>query len=343
MSAMTESRLKDEIKTGSLSGTYFLYGEEGFLIKKYVREIKENTVSKTFADFNLATFDGAECPVDDLADFALSVPMMAPKKCAVIKDFNIEKRSANDVSKLYDLLSEENSSCVLVFFTDLLEIGKKPSAKWNAFIKKIEEHGKTLFIPFLDEKELCRTLISGAKKRDCSLDDRLAEYMVMNCGNSLEVLINELDKICSFTGSGEITKDKLEQTIVKTLTVKVFDMVNAILVKNIDKALGILDELFYQRQEPVSILAAISTVYVDIYRARVAVLSGGRAEDIAKIFTYRGTWQLSNADRNGRKLSKSAARGCLDMIINADEKLKSTNTDKKTVLEELLVRLTCIK
>jgi len=339
MPSINENKLKEHISGGSLEKCYFLYGEESYLVKHYVKKLTASSVDDAFADFNLMHFDGAECTLDQIADFALSVPMMSPKKCAVIKDYNADKRNAADTKKLAELLSQLEDSTVLIFYTDLLEVSKKPSAKWNAFTKGVDSVGCSVYFSFKEDKELIRTLISGAKKRDCELIDRQAEYLIANCGKSLDVLVNELDKICSFTGSGTISQEKLELTVVKTLTAKVFDMVNALFAKNLPQALSILDDLFFQRQEAVDILGAISSSYVTVYRVRVATENGHRAEELMGVFNYRSAWQLTNADRNGKRLKKSSIRGCLEFIMAADEKLKSTAIDKKIVLEELLVKL----
>jgi len=339
MPAITEANLKDHLRAKSFANLYFLYGEEGFLVKTYVKKIKDAVVEPAFADFNYSFFDGS-CTVEELADFVQSMPLMAPMKCAVIKDFDADERSAKDMDKLYALLTSMDEGCVAVFYTDLIEIGRKPSAKWKKFIKAAEEAGHSLYFPYKDKRELCRTLIAGASKRDCSLDDRLADYMIDNCGQSLEVLIHELDKICSFTGSGDIKKEQLEQTIIKSLDASAFDMVKAVVKKDCGRAFAILDELFYQKQEPVAILGALSMAYVDMYRVKAAVASGERAEAVGKIFEYKGReFRLRNAAADASRVPKEALRKCLALILQADERLKSTRTDKRVVMEQLIVRL----
>ena len=122
--------------------------------------------------------------------------------------------------------------------------------------------------------------------------------------------------------------------------IKIFELSKNLVSGNSDKAYAILDSLIKQREEPISILATIITAYVDMYREKVAVSGGHRAEEMAQVFNYgKSDFRLKNGAKNASKLSVSALRDSLEVLAQADEKLKSTTIDGRLILEETIIKL----
>ena len=101
--------------------------------------------------------------------------------------------------------------------------------------------------------------------------------------------------------------------------------------------------LFYQNEEPVSILAVLSTSYLDLYRVRAAVQSGKNSLEPAKYFDYKGKeFRLRNAERDGGRFSMEMLRESLEVLLAADLSLKSARGDRRTVMEKLIAQLLLI-
>ena len=117
----------------------------------------------------------------------------------------------------------------------------------------------------------------------------------------------------------------------------------AIVAGNYDKAYQVLDLLFYQNEEPVNVLAALSAVYLDLYRVRAAVQSGFSAQEPAKYFDYKKKeFRLRNAERDVRPLSISMLRGSLNVLLETDVALKSARGNRRIMMEEMIARLLII-
>lgn len=110
-----------------------------------------------------------------------------------------------------------------------------------------------------------------------------------------------------------------------------------------DNAYRQLDQLFYQREEPISILAVLSSTYVDMYRVRAVIESGGKAQDAAGIYDYkRKEFRLNQAERYAKKLPTQALRDSLSVLAETDELMKSTPRDNALLLQELIAKLLMI-
>ncbi len=77
-----------------------------------------------------------------------------------------------------------------------------------------------------------------------------------------------------------------------------------------------------------------------MYRVKCARQAGIPDSEIASVFGYKGReFLIRNAARDGSYMSIEALRQALDLLSEADEKLKSTGIDDKLVLEETVAKL----
>ena len=91
------------IKAGDLPSLMLLWGEDSVSILRYQRKLEALAVT-AFPDFNRYSCDGRSAVnVDALADSALSLPVMAPRRFALIDDLNPNLLSASDLEKLRQL------------------------------------------------------------------------------------------------------------------------------------------------------------------------------------------------------------------------------------------------
>ena len=170
-----------------------------------------------------------------------------------------------------------------------------------------------------------------------------ASYHVAYSGSDLNLLINELDKLCAYAAGREITQRDIDAVCIKSVEATAFDMVKALLRGKYADAYGMLDALFAQKTEPVMIAGALISSYVDMYRAKAALASGERVEAVAQAFNYKGReFRLRYAAQDASRLTLAQLGTCLDILSEADEALKSTRAEKRLVLEEAMLRLQCV-
>ena len=338
---ITESELKKQIKEGRLQRVYFFYGEETYLSGHYAAQIAAKAVGgDELAAFNLQKFDGRDCTMEELEDAAEALPLMAESKCVVVRDYDAAGGGAANQERLLRLVSDPPESCVLVFWQDAVEADVKKNAKWKAFAAAVEKKGACVEFRRKSMADIVKLLCGGAARRGCRLQPDNARLLVEQCGDELHLLLNELDKLCALAGEGEITREMIETAGTKNLEASVFDLSKAILQNHYARAYAILHRLLSQREEPVTILAVLSTAYADLYRAKVAAAAGKQADTLTADFQYRGKeFRLRNAARDASRLSIDVLRRSLDTLAQADLRLKSSRTDKRVVLEQTAARL----
>ncbi len=340
MPAIDEATLKKQIREQDFGRVYLLYGEEPYLVSEYGRRIARKAAGGAMEDFNLQTFDG-RAPVEEIAEAAEALPLMAERKCVVVVDYDADSANAAETAKMKQLLADPPASCVLVFRQQSVAVNAKKSAKWRSFIKQVEECGCSVHFPRRDSAALAKFLTDTASGMGYTFSGDCGRYLIRQCGTDLTNLLGELEKICAFSGpETSITRETIDAVAVKTTETAVYKLANALVSGNYGEAYALLDTLFYQREEPVFILGSLASAYIDLYRAKAALESGTPVTEIAKAFDYRGLeFRLRNAARDCRRLTMEQLRRSLDWISQTDLALKSTRTDPRVLLEELLARL----
>lgn len=337
---MTETELKKQVDRGELKRFYFLYGPEKYMLQRHAERIMSKAGAAVFEDFNLQKFDGREASVEAISVAVTALPFMAERKCVAVSDFDVESRNAADMEKFNQLLADLPETTVLLFYYPGLEFDPKRAAKWKKIIALAEKQGESVCFERRSEADLEKLLCTAAAKRFCDLSRQNAGKIIRSCGNDLQTLFNELEKLCAFTGEGEITSATIEKLVTKNLESTVFLLAKAVVAGDPQKAYSILDLLFSQNEEPVAILAVLSSSYVDMYRAAASIRSGLAVTEAAKHFDYKGKeFRLRNAERDSRGVSLPVLRRSLDVLLKADLALKGARGDRRITLERYIAEL----
>ncbi len=346
----TEAELKNHLKEAVPARLYLLYGKEPYLTTHYTDQIVRLAMGKDaesdpLGQFNLQRFDGQDSSFDAIEEAAQALPLMAERKCVVVRDFDVTGGSV-PFDRVMELAGDPPEDTVLIFWMDTVVPDGKKNAKWRQFLAAVEKNGVCAELKAKTPAETVKLLCSGASRRGCSLRPENARLLLEQCGEGLYRLLGELDKLCALAlESGadekkEITREMIETAATKNLEASVFDLSKALLQGQYDRAYRLLDHLFFQRQEPVAVLGVLISAYADLYRVKTAAAAGEPAESLTADFAYRGReFRLRNAAREASKISIPALRDCLETLADADMRLKSSRADKRTVLEQTVARL----
>lgn len=338
MPAITESEFKEQLSSGRLSRVYAIIGEEKYMVRRAAQRLMKKASGESFLDFNRKDFTN-ESPVDDIADAVEALPFMADHKCVTVADFNVDEKNQDEIQKLTELLTSPPQETTLIFWYPTLEYdGRK--AKWKNFFKQVEAAGSVLICKRRDAAELCRLLLREAEKAGCTMKKETVNLLLDYVGTDLKSLLNEMEKLTAYCNGGEITAQIIEELVPKSTETTVFLMVNALVGGDYERAYRLMDLLFYRNEEPIAILGALSSSYVDMYRVRASLSSGFSSSAPASYGEYKGKeFRLRNGERNSRKLTMEGIKESLHLLLEADMALKGSRMDSRVVLDSLIAKL----
>lgn len=349
MAVYDETAIKRELADGKLKNLYVICGQEPFLKDFYYNKIISLAVDEGFEAFNFKKIDGTVTKTEDLLESANQMPLMGDYNCCAVKDFPLSKLNQTDAVNLCEYIKNVPSSAILIFY--LRDESFPPKASKDSESdqgKDKKKIMKELYSAFSDnaviikldrksERDLIALLCSGAKKRGAELSTDCARLMINLCGNDLYTLLNELDKICAYTK--KITETAINKICTKTLEATAFEITDNMFTGNLDKAFLSLKILLEQRTPAQMILGSLIFPFVDIYRIKTADKYKKTTKELMTDFSYSSSFRLDKARKNGKKISERGIKRCLEILDDADTRLKSFYGSDSTVLEETIVKL----
>lgn len=345
MPRVTDTDFVKAVKADNISSLYFFHGKEIYLMEKSLSLLLKKVLGPNPSDFNYQKFDSRNTPIEDIQNAVETLPFMAQRKCVVVNNLDIEKLKTEDLEALNHIVENTYDSCIVIFYLSGIEINLKKQDKWKKFEALCSKHGTVVEFAQKDKREIAKALSSYAQKNNAILSTQNASYLIDISGYSLHTLYNEVDKLCFFANGSEITKSMIDISATVSIESSSFDLAKAVVHKNYGRAFEILNELFYQKIRPEIILGALSSTFIDLYRAAAAKENNKNASDIINDFNYSPnlSFVVTNAMRDIKGTTASTMRRFIVAIYEADIKIKSSSTDNKIILEELIGKMIAVE
>lgn len=336
---LQEKSLWNNIKSEQFLPVYLITGSENYLKQKYVSLLADRAVPEGLRAFNYHRLDGDTMSLEELITAAEALPAMSPRTCVLVHDLDFAALKEPDKEALLDLFSDPADTCVLIFWQDTKGFPRNTKIMKELY-KAIDKAGAVVELNKRDRRDLLKFIRSECRKRERTISSQTAEYLVDSVGEDMSNLTGEIEKLCNYADN-EITPQDIDTICVKSLEATAFQMIDALMAGNYDRVFRSIAILFEQRTEPMMILGALVSTYSDMYRVKVAVKSGGSAYDLRKYFpqAYKSDFKLQNAARRSKRFSLQSLRKSLEILADADTRLKSTSEDARTIFEKLMIEL----
>lgn len=357
MAYIDEKGFKKHISSKKFHNIYVIFGEDKYLVKHYSKELTQAVAGKEPCEFAFHQIP-SDADVQAVADAVGVVPFMAEYNCVLLKDYDINSLDKTAYDNLLSALKSVPDTTVVIFSYPTMSSKKEKSKEDDSEVNKGKRNyfkslctavdkmgmGCVAELNMRSATSLEHQLAKWADKMGKKLSLPLASKIIYFCGNDLETLRLELDKVCSYAADEEeITLDMIEVTVVKKLEAKVYDMVDFVIYGNADKAYTELYQLFALREDIRGIVRVLGYAYIDLYRARVTTESGAMMKETAEFFEYKNrAWVLNKAVTKASRISTNALRASLAAITDLSAKLNSVAMNEEAALEKLIADLIMI-
>lgn len=284
--------------------------------------MRKNQFAKGFETFNLHKPEGKETSFDEIADAAEQLPMMAERTCVLVRDFDLKAlkvrsgRSWRHFSPIRRARVPWCSGWIRSRFP-------KQNKDWQGLIKLFAKSGAAVHLSRRTGAELTRRSCASAKKRGGSLPPESASYLVAFSGSDLNLLINELDKLCAYAAGREITPRDIDAVCIKSVEATAFDMVKALPARQIRRCIRDAGYAVCAENGTGDDRRRADSSSMDMYRAKAALSSRERAEAVAQAFNYKDWFRLRYAAQDASRLTLAQLGACLDVLSEADEALNA--------------------
>ena len=331
-----KSRLIRDLKDGTFAPLYLIMGEEDYLKSYYLRQLKEQVVDSTFADFNLLEFDGKTLTPEALSEAVDSYPAMAEKKLVVVTDFDFAKPPSGFGDTLPTLLSDLPEYVCLVFYYDVLE---SKLDKRTKLYKTLEKHACIAEFSHMEEKPLIEWIERRARAcgRKIAPDD--AAYLIFLCGNSMTNLAGELEKAAAHSTTGVIQRCNIDAVCSPVLDAVIFDLTDAITAGKFDRAVALIGELIALKQNEVLIFTTITRHIQRLYGAKLCAEARGGEAMLMELIASKSPYYARQIQNAARRVSLPWLRRAASLCAETDTALKGSAVDKQKQIELTLLAL----
>lgn len=229
---MSVSAILADWKKGRFKPVYWLEGEEEYFIDKLMNYAEHHLLPESEASFNLTVFYGRDASWPDVVNACRRYPMFAERQVVLIK----EAQHMRDIDKLEAYLENPLSSTLLV-----IGYKEKKLDSRRKFAKLIKEKGEILSIKKMYERELKEWTEELIKNKGIAIAPRALALLTDHVGNDLQRIENELEKLILNLGDRKaITEDDIEKYVGVSKEFNVFELQNALAIKDVSKALRII-------------------------------------------------------------------------------------------------------
>lgn len=334
-----------EIKKGIISKGYIFCGLDEELIKESVQEVINKTVSKEFLDLNYIKLDGASVSYTDIENACETMPFLGDKKVVLIYRANFLKdKTDSSGTKLYKevlkYIKDLPDYTVLIMY--YLFNDKRDTPKKNKNLTTLDKHVTVVHCDRLKKDKYYKKVEDLFNERGKSIGKIQLRYFADRVQNNFDIIKREIDKLVAYADKREITKEDIDKLIMKSSEDDIFDLVEYISAKQVEKALDLLDDLLFKADQHMAIIAAIENQFKRLYEVKIYISKGKRVDFIISKFRLP-QFICEKIINQSQKFTLKQLQTYIKICVETETKLKSTSSNKQIEMELMLFKTFLVK
>lgn len=326
---------KKSLKENAVGTLYLFHGEEAYLRNFYLGELKKRVLTPGLEEFNLHTIEGKEAGPRAIAEAVDCLPMMSERSMVLVTDYDLFKAPADHRDALAALFAALPEYVCLVFVYDLIEY--KPDER-TRLAKALKAHGLTVPFPRQEQGELVAWIARHFRALGHDIDSEQAKYLIFLCGDLMDALNGEISKIGAYAKQTRITRQDIDAVAVPQLDAQVFQMTDAVLSRNFDRAAQVLGNLLGQQEPPIKILSVLGKQLRQLYTARLGLEARKGSAYLMELWKLK-PYPAGKLMDAARRFDLSWCRWAVSRAAQTDLAMKSTGADAADLLTGFLLEL----
>lgn len=342
MARVTPEELVGRLEKGKPVPAILLLGEEPYLRDVCRKELIERFVPEGSRTWAVSRYSADRGETQAALDQAQTMAMLSPQQVVFLEDVEAveklgEKNRDEAVAQLSAYLEDPAPFTVLVMeatgLDQRMRLGKLLAEKTLVVECGLGENA--------GERQTAAVALARAlgKERGVEFEKGAAEDLAEFVAVDLMRLKMEIDKLATYAAEKKVIgRADVSALVISEKTTTVWELADMLASRQSKKALEFLDRLLRDGEEPLQMLGAITWMYRKLIEASEVkgVTNGWQA---ARALGMRPE-QAELALQNARKISKPRLLAGLHALRNADDRLKGSGAEPRTVMEFLVAQLT---
>jgi DNA polymerase-3 subunit delta len=319
-----------EIKKRKFKPVYYFFGEDSYNLSFTLHSLEEAFQPLLLSEFDKETIYSEDRSISDILGLATSFPFSSERKLIIVK----EAEKIKDKKPLKDFAASPPEFTVLAFFHNgaITNVSSEP-------FKTLDANGFLFEAKELKGKNLIDWLIGLAEEREKKLSEENAQVMIDIVGESRNMLEDQLEKICIFLNEKkEISLESIQQVSSELKQFNIFDLQNALGLKDKPKSLTVAYNLLDNGAEPTFIITMLTRYFTGLAKITELQTKNTPVQEAARIV---GThhFYYPNYVKARKLFSDEKLVEVFRALLKADLSVKTTSSEDKTIITLLIAEI----
>ncbi|MCY6371837.1 DNA polymerase III subunit delta [Clostridium ganghwense] len=330
-------QLENKLKNNEISNCYIFCGSDEKSIKNSIKTILDKTVNKDFLDLNYAQLDGLTVDINGIINACETLPFMCEKKVVTVYRANFLRDKCDkamekvhkDIAQYLKNLPEE---CILIMYYIFENDREKESYK----LKKLDKLATVVKFSKLKGAMLQKKIKAIFDKKDKKIDKTELALFCSCVENNMDIIENEVEKLCCYTYGREITSRDITEIISAKNDNDIFNLVDYLSQRKPQKALDILNELIFKGESITTILRMIERQFKILFDIKLGVEGGSTKEILARELKLH-PFICEKMMIQSKKFTLQQIQKSIELSLETEKILKSSSVNSKTEMELLII------
>ena len=314
---------------------YLIYGQENYLvINKYKELIKGYEELSIYQN----DYTNKEFSIEDFINNINTIDLFSNKKMYILSNCNFLKAKDKFTDDNYKLLEEylnnSNDENDVIFMLNL-KVDEKVDSRKKIF-KLLNKTCKVFNYEQIDAVSFKSYFSDFINKYSLDINKDAKEEFFNRLPLDLLNMENEFLKLSLL--SNTITKQDICELISPIYNEKIFDLIDALIIKNTNKGLEIFYDLLNQDNEPLAMVYQLAAQFRFIFKVKTLLNRGFDSNNIISELK-QNPYYIKNTINKCSKIGTQRILKILSELSELDIKFKSDiNIDKRIMLEMFIFK-----
>lgn len=296
-------------------------------------------LQQQWEDSEITHISGEDFTLEEAVLAAGTISFFSTKRILYISRLQLSSLDDKTVAEFCDLLKDTENAVVVITAWFKGEKDKK-TKKAKQLEDAVRLSGQFMELATPHPGDLKAMAVQMAQEQGCTLNDDAAQELAERVNGDLHLLSNEIAKLAAGTGYSIITRQTVAALAVQTVEADVFRMIDAVTSGKTAQAFAVLDKLIYLRSDPIAIVGAMASSFVDMARVQTGARHKAGYAQVFRELNYTGKeYRLQRAGQTGARYTPAQMATALDLLAQLDFSLKSSPVDSTVLLQTALSEL----
>ncbi|MFG6148459.1 DNA polymerase III subunit delta [Halobacillus sp. B23F22_1] len=323
---------------------YLLYGAEDYLIQNHKKKIIEQTLVPEDREFNISQYDLEEIPIEDVITDAETFPFLGDNKVVIAYNPVFLKARPeplafeHDIDSLLRYIENPPEYSVLLLIAPYEKLDERKKV-----FKQLKKHAEVQSLQPVKEWDIDKWIQSIANDLHITIPESIHELFAQEVGTNLLALRNEMEKLALNVGEGGlVTRELAEDLLSHSAETSGLKMVDAVMEKNLGKAIMLFKDLLKANEEPISLVALLASQFRIISQVKT-LKQKGYAQNQMRDYVKAHPFVIKMALKRERAFTTEEVNHIIQELAETDLMMKQGLMEKELAFELLLYKLIHIK